>query len=299
MMSTNLESYYQRLVTGLHLKALQGREKVTLKDLLANPLPEIFLASAKIYAQITFEKETPFALNGHGRYDFCYVDQLKEKMKPLKEALLLATILTDDEVGQLSDFSARLQLDIYLRPRQALTTQLFKSKNVKLIEDVIIVAEGFDTDRPFVQKLIGFAESWQPETISRDQFEDVARRLEQKTYKETPVSALLKDMNLLLEFQHAILADASVVQTQVLLAMLQNRNLNGMFDEISRYDVDKRSWSLDEVEHALERFLLVGPMESSESTGPAKTRAPSLGGRLPKQAELGDWDSFNGFEDDE
>jgi hypothetical protein len=295
-MSTDLENYYRRLVSGLHLKALQRREKVTLNDLLVNSLPEIFLASAKLYARKAFEKETPLALNGHGRYDFCGVDQLKEQMEPLRETLLLATLLTDDEVGQLSEFSTRLQLDIYLKPRQALTALLFKSKNEKSVEDIVAVAEGFDVDRPFIQKIVLVAESWQSDTMSRDQFDDMAQRVEYKVYKETPVSALLKDINLLLDFQNQILDNGSFIQTQVLLAMLQNRNLQGVFNEISKHDLEKQSWAVDEVEHALERFLLVGPLESSHNTALDTDHASSFEGGLPEQAELGDLNSFNGFE---
>lgn len=296
MMSNYLDNYSQRLVTALHLNVTRAKERLTLDEIISGSFPEMFSACAKTFAKKLFNLNRPFKLNGDERYHFQDTDRLARKLEVMDDFLIGGFLFTEDEITQLVDYSVKLQFSILIGPRNTLSEMLFNVRNERSVDDVVVVAEGFGSNRPFITKLVHALQAGRHDSIDHTGFENLARRIEQKIYKETPISALINDLQLLLEFEGAVIEEKTPrIRTELLLTMLAERELQDLFDEIRRRESETQFWTLDEIEYALERFLLVGPFENSEEEEHEDTEVASFDNLFNESIALGDLDSFNGF----
>lgn len=296
MMSNYLDNYSQRLVTALHLNVTRTKERLTLDEIISGSFPEMLQACAKTYAHRLFNLNKPLKLNGNERYHFQDTVRLARKLEVMDDFLIGGFLFTEDEITQLVDYSVKLQFSIIIRPRHTLSEMLFNVRNERSVDDVVVVAQGFGSSRPFITKLVHALQAERHDSIDHAGFENLARRIEQKIYKETPISALINDLQLLLEFESAVIEEKTPrVRTELLLTMLAERELQDLFDEIRRRESETQFWTLDEIEYALERFLLVGPFENSEEAEHEDTEVASFDSLFNESIALGDLDSFNGF----
>lgn len=283
MLSQLWESEKQRLVEILLKRISQGREKVNCQEIMEGEFPEVFQVCVKNYARKLFDEEKPLRIYSQERYDL-QNEQFKKKFADLKEALIGDTVFTKEEVTRLARLSVNFQFDGLVRPRQTMIKVLFNTTDQRDKEDVLIVVQGFGDNRPFIQKLITSIENLDSKIITRQDFEELITRLETAVYDKKPISAFLKDINLLIKFEASITgAEHRRVRSQVLLGMLTERGLGSLADGIKHEASNKEFWTFKEIENALERHLLVGGLEYAESSA---VEEASLNNRKDEKTSL-------------
>jgi hypothetical protein len=261
MISQLWQSEKHRLADRLHQRVLRGRDAAACREFFGNGLPEIFEILVRKYARRRLE-EAIHLLNPN-RFDLPACADRKNET--FYEALISGTKLTSDELAKLCRSAVNLQYDILVRPRAALCHLLFASFNECRRDDVIVIAEGFGEERPFVKKLLATLRTLPSPRILRDMFETLTRAAEQDVLKETPISSLLTDFKLLMDFESQATGKICIaISSPVLLGMLVERELGALADNLSQ-ESEKASWTLAEIESALQRYWLVSapPGDSS------------------------------------
>lgn len=267
MLSEIWQNEKQRLATRLHQRVLAGRDAVICRELIGKGLPEIVEILVRKRAHQIFEGT---ACVNHERYDLS--DQaLNHLMKPLREALIAGTKFSSSELEEICRAGVGLQLDILVRPRAALCEWLFDSVNERSREAVLAVAEGFGEERPFIKKLLATIRELRSPRIFGDLFDTLTRATEQAVFKETPIASLLTDFKLLMEFESQVTGETcDAIRSSVVLAMLGERELEAQAAALAEDASGKERWTLLEIEHALERYWLVGAAAAADSASSAR-----------------------------
>lgn len=256
MLSEIWQNEKRRLAEGLHQRVLRGRDAAVCREFLGSGLPEIFEILARKHARRQAE-EAFYSI------DPTHVDLQSEIFR---ETILAATKITVDDLLRICRSAVNLQYDILVRPRATLCHLLFRSANERSRDDAIIIAEGFGPERPFIKKLVATLNELNSPQLFRDLFDTLTRATEQAVLRETPISSLLTDFKLLMNFESQATGETcAAISSPVLLGMLVERELDALADDLSQESA-KASWTLAEIESALERFWLVGAPAAVDST---------------------------------
>ena len=265
MYSDLWKSEKRRLSDFLYQRAVRGRESVPLEELLEGVYPEFFLATLKVRARRIVENDLSVQVHTPSRYRLDLA-QIEEGFAESRAALLQHLLFSAEEVQAVVEFSVAFQYDVLVRPRQTLDEILYGNDEPRKREDVLVILAGFGEDRPFIKKMQTTLEQLQLETITRDRYDVIARAIEKEVYEQKPISAFMTDVQALLAFESAAKGEeVHELGSEVLLGMLWERQLRNMAGELREEAGEKASWSLTEVESALERSLLIGGFEPSES----------------------------------
>ena len=249
-----------RLADRLHQRVLQGRDAVVCREMIGTALPEIFKILVQKRARQLFEEA--IRLSNPEFYDL-ENPVVQDLMKPLQQVLLARTKFSSSEIKTIGSAAIALQYDILVRPRATLCHLLFHSANERSRDEVIVIAEGFGEERPFIKKLVTTLRELHSPRIFRDLFDTLTRTTEQAVFKETPIFSLLTDFKLLMDFESQVTGETcNAISSPVLLGMLVERELDALADGLAQ-EPAKASWTLAEIESALERFWLVGVVSPS------------------------------------
>ena len=250
----------RRLADRLHQRLLQGRDAATCREFLGSGMPEIFEILARQHARRHAE-EVFYSINPtHVDLPACAGRQ----SETFRETILAATKISADDLLKICRSAVNLQYNILVAPRATLCHLLFSSANERRRDDTIVIAAGFGDDRPFIKKLVATLNELNSPQIFRDLFDTLTRTTEQAVLRETPISALLCDFKLLMDFESQTTGKTcAAVSSPVLLGMLVERELDALADDLAQESAKaslpmQASWTLAEIESALERFWLVG-----------------------------------------
>lgn len=258
------EKEKQRLRDVLLQGIASRQEQVRVLDVRNQGYPEAFEALARLYAERRFGDENPIRIEEGELFDI-RESETQRRLHELQETLVLTRVLSKGELQQIAESAISLGLDILVRPRQTLLEKLFDSAESQQIADLLTVLSGFGEERPFIQKLIQELEESEAAEISQEDFVKLAANVETQVYKQTPISAFMADIDLMLKFEGAVTGETHfVVKSDILLGLLKERGLAEMGDALSDEAESKDFWTPDEIENALERFILVG-FEDEES----------------------------------
>ncbi|HEX9652077.1 MAG TPA: hypothetical protein VGA99_00070 [bacterium] len=255
MLSEIWQNEKQRLANSLYQRLLQGRDAVSCLELLGNGLPEVLeiLVSRRVQRHV----EEAFHLLNPASFNL-EKEVLQQRLDDLKAGLIFETKLTASELEQACHSAVALQWNVLVRPRTTLCVLLFESANERAKDDVIVVAEGFGEERLFIRKLVATLQELDSPHIVRDLFETISRTAEQSVLGETPISALLTEFKLVMDFESQVTAAAcTTIGSPTLLGMLVERELDALADDLQE-ESGKESWTLGEIESVLERYWLVG-----------------------------------------
>ena len=281
-MSSFWEQEKERLTNRLYKRVCREGDKVSILELVGRGYPEIFEAVLTNYARQCIAKENPIGFTQSSRYDLHGTD-FETVQKQLQTALIQRRIFTSEEILPLALHAIDLIVDIIVRPRQKLMELLFKRGQQVSNEDAVIVLNGFGSDRPWVQGLLNKLKNVVHEMIGCEEFEAVGKRTENEVYKEKPISTFLKDIDLYLLLETSVIGKMQrLVQSRLLLAMLGERNLKSLYDQILEESKTKEIWSMLDIEISFERkFLMDGleadSMESFETNAEADPESETNG----------------------
>ncbi len=261
-MSSFWENEKERLTNRLNKRVFRERDKVLTPELVGRGYPEIFEAVVKNYARQSIVKENLIGFTQSSRYDLHGTD-FETFQKQLQTALIQHRIFTSEEILPLALQAIDLNVDIIVRPRQKLMELLFKRKQQVSNEDAVIVLHGFGSERPFIQRLLDKQENIADEMIVSEEFKTLGRRTEREVYKEKPISAFLRDIDLYLLLETSVTGKMQrLVNSQLVLGMLAERNLMSLYAQILEESKTKEIWSMSDIEISFERKFLMDGIES-------------------------------------
>ncbi|MFQ5649492.1 MAG: hypothetical protein ACE5IY_06080 [bacterium] len=257
----------QRLADTLVKRCLTDRERVQLRDIADQGFPEIFTCMAKSHARKLFALERPFQLAQSDRYDF-ESTAFRRIADEFMEEVLAETVFHLAELQELANKSVEFQIDVLVRPRQKFLQVLFQEQEQFGRDDALTVIRGFGEKRAFVERIVAILKSKEEPNLLKLDMSSLARKAEMAVYKETPVSTFLNEILLYLEFETEVTGEAqTLLSSQILLEMLKERELDDVFEDLGQEAQEKDSWTVTEIESALERHLLVGILEQRSASG--------------------------------
>lgn len=254
----------QRLWDILLQRVTSGSEPVRVRDLHNKGYPETFEALARLYAERRLLEESPIQIQDETRFD-PHDDEVQHSLDELEKKISVTRILSNQELKEIANSAIPLAFDILTRPRQTLLEKLFDAHESQQVSDLLTVLSGFGEGRPFIERLMRALEAWSPDDISQMDFVTLASDVEKEVYKTTPLSAFMNEIDLMLKFEGAITGETHfVVKSEILLGLLKERGLDDMAEALRDEAQSKEFWTPDEIENALERFILVGGFEETK-----------------------------------
>ncbi len=268
-----IDRYVSRLVA----RATGGQGRNVLRLILDQELPRIFKNRLLAFASEVFLDEQPVELKASARYD--HGDpRLAAQKNQLQKELIRATFVTQAELRTISEKAVQEEVDLLLRPRQKLLDELFADKGGAEEEDVLATLAEHAKSRSAVTAILAAISGQRHENMLRQEAELLLKRAERKHYEHSPISALLSEINAYLEFESLVMGeDVSTLHPTILLTMLKERNLLGLYREYGQVGKEKARWTLPEIESTLQRYILIGSDEQDLSLpddGSANTESP-------------------------
>jgi len=271
------------LTSVLVARICAGDEGVPLSKFQDMDIPEIVRGHAILRAQKLFENASPLRVENSGRIDLNNAD-VQRQLQTLKACLLRETLLTKSEIDEIVTWAVTFQLHILVRPRQKLLEVLFRNNATVNRETVETVLHGFGDERAVVRKMIAALDDLKTEAIEEESFSALVRLAEQEVFKQTPVTAFMTDVKLLLEFESEI---AGMPKKQLssfdVSGLLRERGLDVARLQVQQELQDKEGWTPEEIEDSLARHLLLEGFEAATRKQPRRYFAP----RRPRKAKPG------------
>ena len=232
------------------------------RDLMARNLPEFCESALKNRARQIFSEHNVLKMHSSARFD---LDKpaVRRAFQKLVDEIIHCTVFSARELGEILNDAVALQFDVIVRPRTKLPELLFQSSDICSKQDAAVVLAGFGQHRPFVKALIAEIDYWPTARLKKDDLEELATEVENQIYRDEPITAISRDVKMLLDFE-SIICEAKTIEirSEIFYGMLDERNLQSYRDGLLA-DYTQASWRRSEIESALERFLLMGTLQGS------------------------------------
>lgn len=252
------ENEKRRLVDIFFERLAAGKDTVSMSDIREISPPVIFSAHATNFARKLLKSENPIRLETNQRYSLIN-GTAEEKLSTLQDWLISETVFTNKEIYHLCNFAIKFQFETLVRPKQSILETIFFTSSPKAKEDILVIIRGYGEKRAFIRKAARALKCVDEKIISKELLRLLLNRVERDVYKSTPVSAFLKDLELLLEFVDSVTGEKqATVHFNTVRGMLAERELLDFSNGFIQDEQKKEHWTLEEVECALNRYLLVG-----------------------------------------
>ncbi len=287
-MDSGLWQQEKALISDLLVRRIIGqedKETFTYDELLRRPLPEFLRLHLKSQARRFLQEEKPVSWNPSARYRFDE-PEVREAIERVLGLLLLKTRFSRAEIKRWVELGVNFQVDILVRPRQALLNLFFRRQQVRSREEIVHTLEQLAEGRPYLTALAQLVMQG-PETIDAPTFERLTARAEEQTYGSRPLASFMSDVAKLEDFfRLSGQTNGEVVRTEQLMSMLRERNLPDIAEGIAELAAARKTshWTLAEIETALERQLLLRGLRE-EDNGSDEEAAPAGNGRAEVHGE--------------
>lgn len=249
----------------------EDKETFTYDELLRKPLPDFLRGHIKTQARRFLQEEKPMSWNPSARYKFDD-PEVREAVERMLGTLLLKTRFSRSEIKRWIELGVNFQVDVLVRPRQALANLFFRRHPVRQKEEIARAIEQLADGRPYLGALAQLVLQG-PENIDVTTFEQLARKAEEQTYGTKPLATFMADVAKLESFLRLSgHANGEVLRTEQLVSMLRVRDLSDIADRISELATSQGTdyWTLDQIETALERQLLLRGLREEDNGGDEK-----------------------------
>lgn len=257
-----------RLTAELEKKILGGRSEISIREILAVPLPDMLTVAFRNQARSIVRRERPLVLQSS--HHFVLDDnEVKSHLRLLRELLIDRLVLADDEVRQMISFGVRLQFDVITKPRATLEALLYHKSVERQRDDIATIIVGLGEQRPMIAAVLNLIGSYPAGPVTKEAFSALCRRAEKTAYGEKPVTALMADLQDFAAFRNAIDGKgASEIDNQTVLGILFERNLKELAEGLLPTLTQKDIWGLPEIEKVLEYQIVAGGLAlSSDEPG--------------------------------
>ncbi len=251
------------LLEAIMKRLFSQRADVSLSTILRGGFPQVLVASVLKRAGEILAHESPVVVKHGWRYPADDRD-IQELLGRLNDVLLSATRFKYEELLHIAEDAIRFEMAVIVRPRQKMLALLSKDEKSFAKADIETIVRGFGEKRLYVDRVLAALSDLRAQELSASELERLSKRVERAVYSEHPLSAVLQEVKLYQEFRSAALGDEQrTIKSEVLLALLRERGLTALLHEIAPEAQSKDGWSLPEIEHALQRHILVGRIEQS------------------------------------
>ena len=249
------EKEREKLVATLEQRLTQGRENLALREILSEQTPELIKVVFRRHARRVVRTEKPLNLQSTRQYEL-HNPKLRAQFRVLRDLLAENLIFHKSELRPILSLGVSLQFDIIVRPRSALENMLYHNAIERERDDVIVVLRGLGDDYPFVTMLVEKVNDYPPGPITKEAMAALCRQVEREIYHQAPVEALVADLQSFLTYCRAVAASGAnsgklLIDNQLILAMLYERNLAELAEEILPEITQRETWRLDEIEELL------------------------------------------------
>ena len=246
----------EKLLSALMQRIGSKGDNIALRELLALQLPEILNVVLRNHARSLVRKEKPLALQPHRAFELDD-PEIRRQFHALRDALAERIVFDLAELKPVLAFGLRLQFDLLVRPRAFLENLLFQHATERERDDVLVILTGFHDPRDYVVRLIETLQNFSSNIITQNAFAALCRRIESEVYGKNPVATLLADIDAHQSYCQSILglhAPSKVLDNQVILAMLNERNLTALAESLLPEFAKKESWLVGEIESLLREY---------------------------------------------
>ncbi len=234
--------------------------RLTCSELLAADLPAFVRDYVVVQARLRARIDVRWVPEDADRFRLDS-ERVRDAQSELEEALVAETLFTLEEIHEMVARAVRLQLELIVRPRQAFLHLLFGGRKEPTVEDATVILGGFGEHRPFVGRLLGRLPEADTE-LNHQEVDRLARLSEAEIFQAAPITALVQDFQLFLEFEgEATGEERESIRWLVLAGMLRERGLNSLVDALNMESREKEAWDLEELEQTLERHILLGALK--------------------------------------
>lgn len=273
------------------LKILMGsRDDMRVAELLKRPQPESF--QAFLVHALKQDLQQQQILRFHPAEDIAIDEAAIQKvLAQATERLVPDISVKRPRLAELIRRFVAFQVDVLARPRQLLAAVLFHLSDRVPGADILELLSGFDEKRPFVAALQAAVAAQQNLELSREEFESLARTIEAQTYSDKPLSAIMTEIQGYVAFCNQLTQTTEPqLPSGVLLALLAERHLLDIHDELKLEAREKDFWTLDEIENALQRHFLVGrhdrPGTEEDEIGSVEDIEPTVVRFIPPKSDI-------------
>lgn len=281
-MDLGLWQQEKALISELLVRRIIGqddKETFTYDELLCRPLPEFLRLHIKTQARRFLQEEKPLSWSPSARYRFDE-PEVREAIERVLGLLLLKTRFSRSEIKRWVELGVNFQVDILVRPRQALLSLFFRRQQVRRREEIVHTLEQLADGRPYLTAVAQLVMQG-PEAIDAPTFEQLASKAEEQTYRSRPLASFMSDVAKLEDFLRLSgQTNSEVVRTEQLMSMLRERNLPDIAEGIGELAAARKAsrWALAEIETALERQLLLRGLREEDNGSEGQPLQAANGG---------------------
>lgn len=265
MQKDMLQDERKRLASALEERIIDGKQRVAFAEVKALDVPEALLNSLQKQAKSIFKSEKPVRIIQSDRFDFSD-EKLKDELTRLRDILLDQVFFVPAEIKKAVNLSLTLHFDLAISPFRTAAAILFQNTDQKKCRDSIEILNSIGERLPPIKALSDRLLVYEQESIDREDFNKLADAIKAEVYAENPVSSMLFDIDYLKKFYDAVFdSEETTFSADVIHSMLIERGMSDFDKGFKEQKNQKKYWNLDEIQHFLERFLLVGQLQHDDS----------------------------------
>ncbi|MDZ7266206.1 MAG: hypothetical protein ONB48_04990 [candidate division KSB1 bacterium] len=253
------EKEREKLVLALEQRLIANRDAIPLRELLAADIPEILKGLFRQRAHKIVREEKPLGLHTVREYKLDDAE-MRQQLRRLRDMLAERLVFDRSELRPVLTFGVGLQFDVLARPRSALEHLLYRHEVERERDDLLIVLRGLGEEQQYLRALLDRIAAYPRGPVTKEAFRAACHQVELEVYGKNPVPALVQDLKQYQSYCASLLGTATpqdgfLIDNQTVLAMLFERNLAELAENLLPEFTKKEAWEISEIENLVARHL--------------------------------------------
>ncbi|KAA0230707.1 hypothetical protein EDS67_07350 [candidate division KSB1 bacterium] len=270
------EKEREKLVAALEDRIAAARDTVSLRELLAADIPEILKGLFRQRAHKLVREEKPLGLHTLREYELDD-PEVRRQLRLLRDMLAERLVFDRSELKPVLNFGVSLQFDVLAKPRSALEHLLYQHVVERNRDDILVVLRGLGEEQQYLRGLVDRIAGYPPGPVTKEAFLAACHQVEREVYGGDPVTALVQDLKQYQRYCRSLLGrepdqDGFLIDNQTVLAMLFERNLPELAENLLPEFTQKEAWEIREIEKLVTDYLANGaamlPITPAEGGAP-------------------------------
>lgn len=256
------EKEREKLVAALEERIAAARDTVSLRELLAADIPEILKGLFRQRAHKLVREEKPLGLHTLREYELDD-PEVRRQLRLLRDMLAERLVFDRSELKPVLNFGVSLQFDVLAKPRSALEHLLYQHVVERNRDDILVVLRGLGEEQQYLRGLVDRIAGYPPGPVTKEAFLAACHQVEREVYGGDPVAALVQDLKQYQRYCRSLLGrepdqDGFLIDNQTVLAMLFERNLPELAENLLPEFTQKEAWEIREIEKLVADYLANG-----------------------------------------
>lgn len=270
------EKEREKLVAALEERIAAQRDAIPLRELLAADIPEILKGLFRQRAHKLVREEKPLGLHTLREYELDD-PEVRLQLRRLRDMLAERLVFDRSELKPVLNFGVGLQFDVLAKPRSALEHLLYQHVVERNRDDILVVLRGLGEEQQYLRGLVDRIAGYPPGPVTKEAFLAACHQVEREVYGRDPAAALVQDLKQYQRYCRSLLGrepeqDGFLIDNQTVLAMLFERNLPELAENLLPEFTQQEAWEIHEIEKLVADYLANGaatlPMAPLEGGAP-------------------------------